>query len=268
MKPILFALLAVLMLSTTSVNAQTAKTLKKVLELKIPAEGGANGASVAWHPGLKKYYAAIAGNVSFPLSVFDATGKCLSPAEQETLFDIRGLWYYPKLKTIQMNGYNEFGWAEYKLNNDGLPTDIKELYPGVNQPNENCAGSFSPKANVVYFFNEEGNLDAYDYGTAEYLETKDLFLGSKNEDDFTDNSDVLENYNSTTAVFTGIPKAEIGVLNVTDKQIELYNVGTGYLTQRLKLPETAPANNWLNFAFCNSIYWLFDKESRVWEGYK
>jgi len=268
MKQIILFFTCLLVSGILTINAQTAKTLKKVLELKIPGEGGANGASVAWHPGLKKYYAAVAGNVSFPLSVFDAAGKCLSPAEQEALFDIRGLWYYPKLKTIQMNGYNEFGWAEYKLNNNDLPADIKELYPGMNQPNENCAGSFSPKANVVYFFNEEGNLDAYDYGTAEYLETKDLYLGSKNDDDFTDNSDVLENYNITTAVFTGIPKAEIGVLNVADKQIELYNVGTGYLTQILKLPETAPANEWLNFAYSNSIYWLFDKESRVWEGYK
>jgi hypothetical protein len=268
MKLISLALLTILMQSTVPVNAQPVKTLKKVLELKMPREDGANGASVAWHPGLKKYYAAMAGNVSFPLSVFDAAGKSLSPAEQETLFDIRGLWYYPKLKTIQMNGYNKFGWAEYKLNTKGFPVEIKELYPGMNQSNENCAGSFNPKENAVYFFNEDGNLDAYDYGTAEYLEAKDLYLGNKNENEFSDNYDVLENYNSTTAVFTGIPKAEIGVLNVAEKQIELYNIATGYLTQILKLPGTAPAKEWLNFAWSNNIYWLFDTESRTWKGYK
>lgn len=268
MKTVLLAFVTLLIFSTIPVYAQIVKSLKQVLELKIPGEGGANGASVVWHPALKKYYAAMAGNIIFPLGVFDATGKCLSPEEQETLFDIRGLWYYPKLKTIQMNGYNQFGWAEYQLDTKGFPTEIKELYTGINQPTENSAGSFSPKENVIYFLNEDGNLDAYDYGTAEYLETKDMHLGSDKDIDYSDNDDVLENYNNTTAIYTGIPKAEIGILNVTDKQIELYNVGTGYLTQRLKLPETAPVANWLNFGYANSIYWLFDKETRIWKGYK
>jgi hypothetical protein len=248
--------------------SQTVKSVKKVLELKITDEGGANGASVAWHPGLKKYYAAIAGNASFPLSVFDADGNLLSPPGQQALFDLRGMWYYPKLKTIQMNGYDEFGWAEYKLDNKGLPVDIKELYPGMNQTNENSTGSYSPKENVVYFFNEEGNLDAFDYGTAEFLETKDLYLGSSKEEEFSGNEEVLENYNHTSAVYTGLSRAEIAVLNVSGRQIELYNLATGYLTQVLKLPESAPANTWLNFAYCNNTYWLFDKESRIWQGFR
>ena len=44
--------------------AQNTKDLKKVMELQIYGEGGANGACVAWHPAQKKYYAAMAGNVS------------------------------------------------------------------------------------------------------------------------------------------------------------------------------------------------------------
>lgn len=268
MKRTILFLVLIQGLIISAANGQPVKTLKQVLELKISGEGGANGASVAWHPVLKKYYAAIAGNASFPLSVFDAEGNCVSTEDQETLFDIRGLWYYPKLKTIQMNGYNESGWAEYALNGNGLPVDFKELYPGMNQPNENCAGSFNPRENVVYFLNEDGNVDAFDYGTAEFLETKDLHLGSQNEENYSDNNEILKNYNSTTAVFTGITRAEIGVLNASEKRIELYNVNTGYLTQVLKLPDTAPVNGWLNFSYSNNTYWLFDKELRVWQGYK
>ena len=49
--------------------------LKKVLTLAMPGEDGSNGASVAWHPLLKLYYAAMAGNAIYNLGVFDAKGK-------------------------------------------------------------------------------------------------------------------------------------------------------------------------------------------------
>jgi hypothetical protein len=112
MKKILL-LLAAFLLVGASANSQTIKTLKKVLELKITEPGGANAASVAWHPVQKKYYAAQAGNADFPLGVFDVKGKMLSNSTQTTLFDIRGLWYNAKTKTLQANGYNDFGWTEY-----------------------------------------------------------------------------------------------------------------------------------------------------------
>ena len=57
---------------TTKVNASNAKTLSQVMKLKISAShGGSNGASVAWNPVSKKYYAAMAGNRDFPLEIFD-----------------------------------------------------------------------------------------------------------------------------------------------------------------------------------------------------
>src|SRR5262245_4426823 len=79
----------------------TQTTLKKVLELKMPKEGGANGASVAWHPVQKKYYAAMAGNTTYPLAVFDINGKRLSADDQTTMFDVRGLWYNSRSKKLQ-----------------------------------------------------------------------------------------------------------------------------------------------------------------------
>lgn len=253
--------------------AQQNKQLKKVLELKIPREGGANGASVAWHPVLKKYYAAMAGNIDFFIGVYDVTGKLLNPAEQKAMFDIRGLWYNAGTKTLQMNGYNDFGWAEYQLNSKGFPDTIKLLHEGSNQPNEQSVGAFNPQKKIVYFFNAEGNLDIYDLKDGAYQENIELALGRTKKDDegdagSQDNYDVLEDYNSSTVIFTGIPGAEISLLNHLNKEIELYNLKDGHLARKLSLPDDAPVNTFLNFSYCNGIYWLFDKEERIWKGYK
>lgn len=263
-------LLFIFFLSVLATSAQPVKQLKKVLELKIPREGGANGATVAWHPAFKKYYAAMAGNVSFFIGVYDVNGKRLNAADQEALFDVRGLWYNPNTKTLQMNGYNDFGWAEYKLDGKGFPTGIKNLYEEMHQPDEQSVGSFNPKEKLVYFFNGEGNLDKYSYADGDFISSIELHLGktSKDEEDYSDNYDVLQDYNNTTAVFTGIAKGEIGLLNHTNKEIELYDLKTGYITRKFTLPENAPVNSFLNFAYCNGVYWLFDKEHRIWMGYK
>ena len=107
------------------VNAQTMQKdtlqIKKVLELKIKGEGGANGASVAWNSVLKQYYCAVAGNSDFPMSVFNASGTLVSDSTLKTLVDVRGLWYNSITKTLQANCYNDAGWITYKLDTKGIP---------------------------------------------------------------------------------------------------------------------------------------------------
>jgi len=249
------------------VCAQTTKNLTKLLELKIEGEGGANGGSVVYHPVQKKYYAAIAGNTSFPMGVYDVKGKRLSPVEQKTMFDLRGLWYNPKTKNIQANGFKEYGWAEYTLDTKGIPISVKILQAGMNQPDSQNIAAFDPVENAVFFLNY-GNVDKYDYADGKFIESITLYPGkTKNEDE--DLEDEFEEvYNVTTVVYTGTSGAELGLLNDILKQVELYSIKTGYLTRVLKLPEDAPTNYWMNFAYSNGIYWLFNKDTRTWIGYK
>lgn len=265
----LLLLLPAILLTTIAAQAQLEKRqLKEALSLKMPGTGGSNGAAVAWHPVLKKYYASMAGNTAFPMGVFDITGKLLSPETTEALFDIRGLWYNSDTKTLQMNGYNDFGWAEYKLDSKGFPADVKVLREGMNQPNAQAAGAYNAKAGKVYFFNSEaGNIEIYDLGTSSYEESIDLTLG-RAEGKSGDNEDVLDNYNSSTVIYTGLPGGEIGLFNHEKQVIELYDIKSGYLTRRFLLPDGAPSPQMLNFAYSNGIYWLFDKDKRVWKGYK
>src|SRR5262245_58419425 len=80
-----------------SASTQTV-TLKKVMSLTMARTAdddmpGTRGASIAWHPLQKKYYAAMAGNIAYPLCIFDVKGQRISPDSQSCNMDVRGLWY-------------------------------------------------------------------------------------------------------------------------------------------------------------------------------
>ncbi|HYG15241.1 MAG TPA: hypothetical protein VEC12_05760, partial [Bacteroidia bacterium] len=70
----------------------------KTLVLKFKQSGGTNGVAVAWDPGRKVYYAAIAGNPSFPLEMFDEKGNHLHSSETD--FDMRGMWWNTAKKML------------------------------------------------------------------------------------------------------------------------------------------------------------------------
>ncbi|MEJ0104875.1 MAG: hypothetical protein WDO19_20980 [Bacteroidota bacterium] len=89
-------------------------------------------------------------------------------------------------------------------------------------------------------------------------------LGAGEDED--DDLFSADDYNNTTVVYTGIKGQELGLLNVTLSQVELYDITTGYLVKTLSLPKTVTAPPSFNFAYANGIYWLFTE--RTWEGYK
>jgi len=251
-------------------NAQAVKTLKKVITLEITEEGGANGAAVAWHPIQKKYYAAMAGNTEFPMVVFDTKGKKVFDDGLTTQYDVRGLWYNPFVKALQANGYSDFGWGQYNLFEDGKPGEITTFHEGMMQPTEQSVGAYDPAKNLLYFLDEDGNLEEYSVKDTAFIKTIELRLGVTKKDDngVSDNYEVLEDYNSAAIIYTGIKGSEIGLLNINNNEVELYSVASGYLVSKLKLPEGIATYEMFNFSYCNGIYWFFNKELRTWTGCK
>ncbi len=250
----------------------SSKTVKKVLELKMAKTvdddmPGTRGAAVVWHPVQEKYYAVFAGNSAYPLSVFDSKGKRVSATDQAALFDIRGMWYNRVTKTLQMNGYSDNGWAEYKLDAKGIPDDVGVLFEGMNQPNEQSTGLYNAREKMVCFFDSDGKLYKYDLASGDPISTVTLYLGKISENNEFENEDVIEGYN-LSAVYTDMPGSEIALLNHYERKIELYSLRTGFKVKEFNLPEDAPAETIFNFAFANGIYWLFDMKTRTWKGYK
>ena len=259
---------------TTVVSAQSLQTLKKVMELKMPLtkddeKSGTRGAAVAWHPGQKKYYASFAGNIDYPMGVFDATGKRLSDNTLKTEADTRGLWYDPTTKLITGNGFADFGWFEYKLDEKGIPSTVNVIVEEMNQPEAQCQGVFyTPTKQVLFFW--QSQVYRYDQlGSA--VDSMLIHWGRTKSDGAGDDEDLFymsEDYNSSGMIYTGIKGQELGFLNITNKEIEFYDIADGFQTKRVALPENAPVENVFNFSFANGVYWLFDMELRKWVGYK
>jgi hypothetical protein len=254
-------------------QAQSTRSLKSSLQLQMPEGEGSNGAGVVWHPGQKKYYAAFAGNISYPLAVFDATGKRLSDDDLTAGFDARGMWYDAAKKTVCGNAYSDGGLYKLALNTNGIPYSSDNFVKEALQPDENAVGFIVPPLEAVCFLTGQ-ELLIYKVDEAKTEETIRLYVGKKDKSEVKEEGNEFDlytmpdNYNAVSAVFTEKTKAEFGLLNFTEKQIELYDAQSGLMTQILKLPNEVPVPERFNFAFANGIYWLFDKENRKWVGYK
>lgn len=269
-----YAILCSLLFVSVLSQSQTTRTLKTFMELQMPQGEGTNGASVAWHPEQKKYYAAFAGNAMYPLAVFDANGKRLSNDELTTGFDVRGLWYDPTKKEIRGNAYADGGLFKLVLDAKGIPQSNDNFVKEIMQPHENAVGIMVPPLNAVCFLTGQ-ELLIYKVEKGETEETIRLYAGKKNKEELKDSEGEFdlftmpENYNPVSAIYTDKSKAEFGLLNFTEKQIELYDIKTGFLTQILTFPENTPVlPESFNFAYANGHFWIFDITNRKWIGYK
>lgn len=267
-------LLVIFTVSALTLRAQKAQTLKHVLELKMPKTKdddmpGTRGASVAWHPVQKKYYAVFAGNEDFPLGVFDEKGKRLSPDDQRAMVDTRGLWYNPSTKMITTNGYDDIGWFTYVLDAKGLPLDLEIVIDGMRQPDAQSVGTYHPASNSVLFLHNSTVYMYDDFGDKQ--DSLSINWGTKKQDGAQGGAyddEISEDYNFTTVIYTGVKGQELGFLNTVKKQIELYDILNGFLAKIVSLPPSASTENTFNFAYANGIYWLFDMANRKWVGYK
>ena len=274
MKKLFHLLFIALVFVGQNLNAQTPQALKKVMELKMPKTvdddmPGTRGASVVWHPINKKYYACFAGNADYPFAVFDGTGKRLSGENQTALMDTRGLWYNPATKLVCGNGHGDLGWYSYVLDKSGIPTDIMMIKNNMHQPNAQSVGVYNSAAKQVLFL----------HGSQVYMYESDgtpadsiiIHWTRKKTDGADEDEDPTlehEDYNIYSLVYTGIKGQELGFLNITNKQVDLYDIKTGFLTKTLAFPETAICEQTFNFAYANGIFWLFNMELRKWVGYK
>lgn len=277
------ALFILLLLSPFLIQAQLVKTLKKATTLTMPGKvyvsyrtgedsiPGTRGGAVAWHPGQKKYYAAFAGNQSYPLAVFNAGGKLLSDDKLTCMYDLRGLWYNSKMKKLCGNGYNDIGWFSYKLKSNGIPEDANIDAAGMNQPDPQSIGTYNWKSNSICFLYGQ-EIYVYDEGAMQVNNgTVRIYAGISKKENIDKDDDVeylSDDYSSNVLIYTGISRAEYGLLNVMERQVELYNEKTGLLTQKLKLPYDLPTWPSFNFSYANGIFWAFDQDTRTWTGYK
>jgi hypothetical protein len=249
------------------------KTLKKVLTLTPSDYAGGNGGAVVWHPAQKKYYTARAGNVTYPLDVFNAAGKRISGNDVTTMVDVRGMWYNSAKKKIYVSGYAEYGWSTYELDKAGIPASVTNIADGQNQPDANSVPCFDAKKSLVYFLD---GTSIYAYNATTAKKTSDYpvitlasgIRGAYGSNAIESDSKELPSFYNQALIYTGVPGQEFGLLNADKKQIDLYSTKTGERTQVLHLPSDTNPEHVFNFAYANDMYFIYDKTDHVWKGYK
>lgn len=268
--------LSFMLLFTWTAIAQSSKTptvnLKKVLTLKPSSYESGNGATVVWHSGLKRYFTSRAGNAVYPLDLFSAIGRRVSDEGLKTMFDVRGMWYNTMTKKVCMNGYNETGWASYLLNAKGIPEGVTPIVEGMNQPSENSVGCFDGLKSRVYFLSGTG-IFAYNANNGSKIQEEEVFNFSKGinnayELSLSEFESELPVFYNTVPIFTGIAQQEIGLLNYELNQVDLYNMKTGMRSKVYRFPEGTVCESFLNVAFANGLFFIYDKEKAEWNGYK
>ena len=242
---------------TTQSTLKVSNSLKatKVLTLQMPKdEDGHNGAGVAFHSGNNQWYAVFAGNVYFPLAVFDKTGKLIKCSTAQ--YDARGFWYNEGKKSLEGNGYSDQGIIKINLDSKGIPEGYDEIFSGSShQPYANSVGAYDPKNDeILYFY--DGEIQRYDRKNGQKIAT----MGLKED---------LSPYdlNETTVVYTGYKGGELGLLDYKSRKVILIDKGSGRKTGSIALPKDAPIEGSFNFAFSGGHLWLFDIENRKWCGY-
>jgi hypothetical protein len=271
MKRITLFLLSLSFLTLANAQKTTVakRTLKKVMEVEIPEGGGSNGGSVAYNPIAKKYYIPMVGNASYPMAIFDLKGKEITNANAGN--DLRGLWYNPKTKQLQGNCYDSGGWVKYNLDAKGDIAKDDDYFKSefifenkMRQPDNQAVGFYSSQDDMVYFLTASGGVSVYDM---KGNDKKSIALKKSKNDDVIIFMDEDNPYNSTL-IYTSIPKAEIGLLNIDDKKIEFFNKATGIFATEWQLPKDVVVYPNFNFTYANGMVWLFDKDDRKWIVYK
>jgi hypothetical protein len=228
--------------------------VKPDLVLKIQQTTGNNATSVVFNPDRKTYFAVFGGNESFPLEVFDETGKNLHKSAAG--FDARGLWWNGNTMQIEGNSYSNHGIITIQLTDKGFPKGVKVAINNNDQPEDQSCGAYDQEKNeIIYFFND--TIYRYNRSSGKYIDKYGL-------------SGIPVKYsclNKTTVIYTAMPTKEIGLLDHINKKIYLFDKSSGNLTTSVDLPSNAPAFEIYRFAFANDHIWLYDKNKRTWDGY-
>lgn len=255
MKQATAILLVFLGMGLAGTQAQTIETYPEAnLRMRVEGEGGRNGTAVVWNPKNKLYYTAIAGNGDFPLETFDENGKFIQTVKAGK--DLRGMWW--NKTQLEANCYESGGISHIRIDNKAKATGVHEaIHVGMIQPDANSVGTYyEKKKEILYLYN--GDVLGYSRTTGNSTSTFiDLELPVS-----------VDHINSTTMIFTGIKKKEIGILNPDARKVYLFDLKTGEHTETITLPKSAITKDWFNWSYANGHIFIFENLTRTWTGYK
>lgn len=234
-------------------NAQVINAPKASLTLAFSQTSGTNGSAVAYNPDKNLYYALIAGNSVFPLEAFDANGNNVFTTECGS--DMRGLWWNPKAKQLEGNGYGSAGIMALALDGSGYPSlGNSTIHDGSDhQPGSNSCGVFDGKKYIWYI-------------NGSYFVSYDRKKGTVAKSVEFSTPVSSESLNNTSVIYTGVKGMEFGVLDANNGKIYLIDGKSGNTTATIVLPADLPLSHSFRFAYANKHAFIYNTDTRSWTG--
>lgn len=231
------------------------RQIKPVTTLISGKAPGGMGVSVVWNPGLKKYYAAVSGNVERWLFMYDQNGKAIKPPYLLP-FDPGSLWLEAGGKMLKSYASGMEGLYVIHLR-EGMPAYAENIFYSLHNPVAIGNGAWAGRRKEMWYYHDKA-IFRYKIRHAHHRSPLQLDI------------DEFENeLNSMGMVYTGIRGIEIGLYDRGQHRILLYNSRSGRCTRILQiLDENGPKPICGDFAFTNGLFWLYNRESGIWHGYR
>lgn len=251
----LFLLLSLIGPATLRAQAPLADA-KFAFSYHFQSGDGTNASGITYVPGADVYVTAIAGNVEYPLEVFDREGKTI--ASQTVGLDIRGLWYNPKTNQLEANTYGNSGWYSVSIDSRGVPTgDWQSLLHGMYQPTEQAVLSYViPKKSLVTLGSQ--SFSFYKRFSKKPKDKPRYFHGTPGDTDWYINPHV--------AAYTGNDAYPLAVLELNDCQILYFDLKGKYLGATNV--DNCPEMDGFRFGFANRHAFIYDEVDRIWRAYR
>jgi hypothetical protein len=264
MKKQLHFFLFLLTLAINRVSSQCINAVVAAADVTLQTGGGGNTnrTAVVYNPLLNIYYAADAGNSSYPLetySVAGAGGTGFGPLVLSTTqgADYRGYWWNPIIGKPEGNTFGSGGVYSNSLNASGYAVAPVTLMNGATMPNSQSCGSADFVKNIIYYY-DAGTIYRYNKSTNTLI-SSNAISGLPAP---------TSNLNSYAVAFTGLPGSELAVYDYINKAVYFLNATNAAYSASCALPSSAPAASSFKMGWANNRLFLFDGVSLGnWYGY-
>jgi hypothetical protein len=235
--------------------SQPVDQIRPAMRLETVNIKGGMGVSVVWNPGVKTYYAAISGTGDKWLLVYNQEGKPMKNP-YSLPFDPGSLWLDGTGKSLKSYASGMEGLYEIHLR-EGIPAYFENVFYALHNPVAIGNGAWVSRRKELWYYHDK---TIYRYKTRHAHHRSPLNL---NIEDFENE------LNAMGVVYTGIKNREIGLYDRAQHRILLYNIKNGRCNRVLQiLDEAGPRPLCGDFAFSNGYYWLYNRETGVWHGYR
>lgn len=254
MKSVVLKLAFVLFFSKTSL-AQPVQNIKPETRLISKKITGGMGVSVVWSQALKRYYAVVSATGEKWLFLYDQNGNPIKNPYQLP-FDPGSLWMEGTGKSLKSYASGMEGLYIIHLR-EGLPAYAENVFYSLHNPVAIGNGAWVSRRRELWYYHDK---TIFRYKTRHAHHRPPLHL---------DIDDFENELNNMGLIYTGIRHCEIGLYDRGQNRILLFNASNGRCHRILQiLDENGPKPLCGDFAYANGYYWLFNRETGIWHGYR